>query len=125
MSDELWEFIQLFLPTRAGEGKGSRGLTTGGRSTTYSNVLKTGIPWNDLPEERGDDVTAWRRLRDSDKKGVWKSVMDALVARGFPMDVRDRGLALHRQRHHTRQKGGGVVGLTVTRGSRSPRYTRP
>lgn len=40
-------------------------------------VLKTGMPWNDLPEEYGDDVTAWRRLRDWEELGVWKRIMDA------------------------------------------------
>lgn len=80
MSDKLWEFIRPLLPPRAREGK----PRADDRRTIDAIlfVLKTGIPWNDLPREYGDDVTAWRRLRGWDEQGVWKRIMDALVAKG-------------------------------------------
>jgi transposase len=87
-------------------------------------VLKTGIPWNDLPKEHGDDVTGWRRLRDWDEKGVWKSIMDALVA-GYSMDVLDMGSLSIDSDTIPAKKGEAWSVLTVTRGSRAPRYTQP
>ena len=36
-------------------------------------VLKTGIPWEYLPQEMGcgSGMTCWRRLRDWQQAGVW------------------------------------------------------
>ena len=39
----------------------------------------------DLPEEYGDDSTANLRLRRWEERGIWKSVMDALVVRGYAL----------------------------------------
>src|SRR5207249_2308743 len=44
-------------------------------------VLKTGIPWEDLPHElgAGSGMTCWRRLRQWHQAGVWdriKAVLD-------------------------------------------------
>ncbi len=46
-------------------------------------VLKTGIPWELLPQETGcgSEVTCWRRLRDWQDAGVWER-LDAGLA-GF------------------------------------------
>jgi transposase len=113
MSDELWEFIQPLLPPRAKEGK----PRADDRRTIDAIlfVLKTGIPWNDLPEEYGDDVTAWRRLRDWDEKGVWKRIMDALISRGYSMDVLDLDSLSVDSDTIPAKKGEGWSVLTVTR----------
>src|SRR5262249_22238822 len=46
-------------------------------------VLKTGLPWEDLPLEMGcgSGVTCWRRLRYWQRRGVWKKLLHALLAR--------------------------------------------
>ena len=114
MSDELWEFIQPLLPPRAKEGK----PRADDRRTIDAIlfVLKTGIPWNDLPEEYGDDVTAWRRLRDWDEKGVRKRIMDALISRGYSMDVLDMDALSVDSDTIPAKKGETWSVLTVTRG---------
>jgi transposase len=113
MSDELWEFIQPLLPPRAKEGK----PRADDRRTIDAIlfVLKTGIPWNDLPEEYGDDVTAWRRLRDWDEKGVWKRIMDALISRGYSIDVLDMDALSVDSDTIPAKKGAARSVLTVTR----------
>lgn len=87
ISDDLWEFIEPLLPPHAKEGKPRADDRQTINAILY--VLKTGIPWNDLPDEYGDDVTAWRRPSDWEELGVWKRVMDALVARGYSVDIVD------------------------------------
>ena len=81
LTDEQWEYIRPLLPSHAREGK----RRADDRQTINGIlfVLKTGIPWNDLPEDYGDDVTAWRRLRRWEKEGVWKRIMDALLSDGY------------------------------------------
>jgi transposase len=81
LTDEQWEYIKPFLPPHAKEGK----PRADDRKTINAIlfVLKTGIPWNDLPKEYGDDSTANRRLRAWEEQGVWKRVMDALISDGY------------------------------------------
>ena len=50
-------------------------------STGILHVLHTGIAWEDLPQEYGygSGVTAWRRLRDWQKAGVWDALHHKLL----------------------------------------------
>ena len=41
----------------------------------------------DLPEEYGDDSTANLRLRRWEEQGVWRRVMNALVAKGYTLGI--------------------------------------
>src|SRR5947209_18636789 len=45
-------------------------------------VLKTGIPWEYLPEEMGcgSGMSCWRRLRDWRRAGVWDKLHEVLLA---------------------------------------------
>jgi transposase len=122
MSDELWEFIEPILPPHAKEGKSRADDRQTIDAILY--VLKTGIPWNDLPEKYGDDVTAWRRLRDWEELGVWKRIMDALVARGYSMDVVDMDALSVDSDTIPAKKGELLLALMATRGSRARRSMR-
>jgi transposase len=46
-------------------------------------VLKTGIPWEYLPQEMGcgSGMTCWRRLRDWQQAGVWDQLHRVLLDR--------------------------------------------
>src|SRR3712207_9534144 len=46
-------------------------------------VLKTGIPWEDLPQEMGCGcgMTCWRWLRDWQEAGAWDQVVRVLLSR--------------------------------------------
>lgn len=83
VSDELWERIEALLPKR--EAPGSKG----GRPPVPDRValegilfvLKTGIPWEDLPQQFGCcGMTCWRRLRDWQAAGVWDRLHVVLLA---------------------------------------------
>jgi transposase len=45
-------------------------------------VLRTGIPWEELPQELGfgSGMTCWRRLRDWQASGVWHRLHLLLLA---------------------------------------------
>jgi transposase len=51
--------------------------------TSILFVLKTGIPWEMLPQEMGcgSGVTCWRRLKEWLKAGVWERLHRALLDR--------------------------------------------
>jgi transposase len=46
-------------------------------------VLRTGIPWEDLPQEMGcgSGMTCWRRLDEWQRQGVWARLHEVLLAK--------------------------------------------
>jgi transposase len=83
--DELWDTIQPLLPRHKAK-PGQRGrppVDDRACLTGIVFVLKTGLPWEDLPQEMGcgSGVTCWRRLRYWQRRGVWKKLLHALLNR--------------------------------------------
>ena len=85
LDDELWEIIEPLLPLPKRRRKRYPGRKPIGHRQALSAilfVLKTGLPWEHLPQELGwgSGMTAWRRLHAWQKKGVWKKIHAALLA---------------------------------------------
>ena len=84
VSDELWEIIEPLLPPEAPKPKGGRPrLQDRAALTGIVFVLKSGIPWEMLPQEMGcgSGSTCWRRLRDWQEAGVWEELHRVLLDR--------------------------------------------
>jgi transposase len=84
VSDELWARVEPLIPKRQpmGEQGGRPPVDDRAALTGILFVLKTGIPWEDLPHEMhcGCGMTCWRRLRDWQAAGVWDRLHQALLA---------------------------------------------
>jgi transposase len=77
LADELWAVIEPLLPAPIPKPKGGRPPVPNRDALTgILFVLKTGIPWEYLPQEMGcgSGMTCWRRLRDWQDAGVWDQV---------------------------------------------------
>ncbi len=77
LADDLWELIQPLLPPAKPRRFRYPGRKPVGDRDTLTGilfVLKTGIPWEDLPVEMGCGcgMTCWRRLHDWNAAGVWR-----------------------------------------------------
>ena len=73
--DELWEIVEPLLPPHPPRPKGGRKpVDDRACFAGILFVLKTGIGWEDLPQEMGcgSGMTCWRRLRDWHKAGVFQ-----------------------------------------------------
>src|SRR3954462_13603618 len=83
LSDQLWERIEPLLPPpkpRRFRFPGRKPIDARIALTGILFVLKTGIPWEDLPQELGcSGMTCWRRLRDWQQAGVWGRLHRALL----------------------------------------------
>lgn len=84
VSDELWEVIEPLLPVEPPKPKGGRPRVSDRATLTgILFVLRSGIPWELLPQEMGcgSGVTCWRRLRDWQEAGVWDRLHRTLLDR--------------------------------------------
>jgi transposase len=84
VTDDLWAAIEPLLPKRRKRPRGGRPPVDDRATLTgILFVLKTGIPWEYLPQEMdcGSGMTCWRRLRDWQRAGVWKHLHKLLLDR--------------------------------------------
>lgn len=85
VSNELWAVVEPLLPPhRAQPGKRGRPpIPDRAALTGILFVLKSGIGWEDLPKEMGcgSGMTCWRRLKDWQQAGVWKTLHETLLAK--------------------------------------------
>jgi transposase len=86
VSDELWELIEAILPPpkrRRRRYPGRRPFDRRKVLTGILFVLRSGIPWEMLPQEMGcgSGMTCWRYLRDWQRKGVWQEIHKFLLAK--------------------------------------------
>ncbi|MDQ4002048.1 MAG: IS5 family transposase [Actinomycetota bacterium] len=84
VTDQLWAIIEPLLPKEPPKPKGGRPRVNDRAAFTgILFVLKTGIPWEMLPQEMGcgSGMTCWRRLKEWHQAGVWKRLHRALLDR--------------------------------------------
>src|SRR5438093_9601456 len=81
VDDALWELIAPHLPPPRLRGPGRPGVPDRAALTGIIFVLRSGIPWEYLPQELGcgSGMTCWRRLRDWQAAGVWRRIQHALL----------------------------------------------
>jgi transposase len=86
LPDDLWDLIAPLLPPpkpRRSRWPGRKPLDNRRALTGILFVLKTGLPWEDLPQEMGCGcgMTCWRRLRAWQHHGVWLDLHAVLLAK--------------------------------------------
>jgi transposase len=86
VDDELWAIIEPLLPepkARRFRFPGRKPSDNRRALTGILFVLKTGIGWEDLPQEMGcgSGMTCWRRLQEWQAAGVWQRLHEVLLAK--------------------------------------------
>ena len=86
VSDKLWALIEPLLPPpkpRRYRYPGRKPIDSRRALSGIVFVLKSGIPWEMLPQEMGcgSGMTCWRRLRDWQQAGVWERLHEVLLAK--------------------------------------------
>ena len=82
LTDELWSRIEPLLPAKEPRPQGGRPPVPDRNALTgILFVLRTGCPWEYLPQEMGcgSGMTCWRRLRDWHALGVWEQIWRLLL----------------------------------------------
>lgn len=81
LSDELWGRIEPLLPVGEPQVTGRPRVPDRAALTGILFVLKTGIPWEYLPQEMGcgSGMTCWRRLAEWNEAGLWQRLHHVLL----------------------------------------------
>jgi len=83
LPDSLWELIEPLLPPdKPPKSNGRPAIPNRQALTGILFVLRTGIPWEYLPQEMGcgSGMTCWRRLHAWHEAGEWQEVHERLLA---------------------------------------------
>jgi transposase len=142
VTDDLWAVVEPLLPKHEPSPAGGH-PRVGDRVclTGILFVLKTGIPWEDFPQEMGCcGMTLWNRLDQWRRAGVWPKLHELLLAhlRGaglidFSRAVADSAQvrAVHggkkrdRARWTAANPGASTTCWSTRAGHRWPRGSRP
>jgi transposase len=84
VTDEVWETIEPLLSPEPPKPQGGRPrIDDRAALTGIVFVLKSGIPWEMLPQEMGcgSGMTCWRRLKEWQEAGVWERLHLVLLNR--------------------------------------------
>ncbi len=86
LDETLWEMIEPLLPQPKPRRKrfpGRKPISNRQALTGIVFVLKTGIPWEYLPQELGcgSGMTCWRRLHDWQAAGIWQQIHERLLTK--------------------------------------------
>ena len=122
VSDELWQKVAPLLPVAAPKPKGGRPRVSDRAALTgILFVLKTGIPWEMLPQEMGcgSGMTCWRRLEEWHEAGVWQTLHELLLAELRSVDRLDWSRAIV-DSGSVRAVGGGKKRVPIPRIERNP-----
>lgn len=115
LPDDLWAAIGPELPPEPPKPKGGRPRVPDRACPTgIVFVLRSGIPWELLPQEMGcgSGMTCWRRLRDWQAAGVWHRLHQQLLNQLGAADRLAWSRAAVDSRSLPAKKGGSARGRT-------------
>jgi transposase len=119
-ADEEWELLEPMLPTL----RKSARVDDRRMLNAILCVLRTGMPWRNLPERYGPCTTAYNRFNRWSRRGIWKRIFDTLAAKSRDsLHLIDSTIV---KAHHSAsgaKEGGGKKNqaIGISRGGRSTR----
>src|ERR1700687_1992871 len=77
LSDEEWALLEPLLPKSRKSGR----VDDRKIMNAIFYVLRTGMPWRDLPERYGPYTTAYDRFNRWSRRGIWKRIFDTVASK--------------------------------------------
>ena len=70
LSDDEWALLEPLMPEARKSGRADDRKIM----NAIFYVLRTGMPWRDLPERYGPYTTAYNRFNRWSRRGIWKQI---------------------------------------------------
>ena len=123
ITDKFWAKMEPLLPEREGSW-GGRAHDNRRFINAVFWVLRTGLPWRDLPSEYGDWKNTHRRFCRWRDKGIWEMLMNTMIGeRELEWLMIDASYV--KVHMHATGSRGGNQGIALSKGGETPRYIWP
>lgn len=84
-------------------------------------VLRTGIPWRDLPDRYGPYTTAYNRFSRWSRRGIWKRIFDTLASKSCDSLYLIDSTIVKAHRAASGARGGRKIKRSASAGAAGPR----
>ena len=121
LSDEEWALLEPLLP------KSRKSARVDDRKIVNAifYVLRTGMPWRDLPTRYGPYTTAYNRFNRWSRRGIWKRVFDQLASKSRDSLYLIDSTVVKAHRAASGAKGGRKIRRSASAGAAEPRKSTP
>ncbi len=121
LSDDEWALLEPLMP------KSRKSARADDRKIMNAifYVLRTGMPWRDLPERYGPYTTAYNRFNRWSRRGIWKRIFDALASKSRDSLYLIDSTIVKAHRAASGAKGGSKIRRSASAAVGAPRkFTR-
>jgi transposase len=117
LSDEEWALLEPLMP------KSRKSARADDRKIMNAifYVLRTGMPWRDLPERYGPYTTAYNRFNRWSRRGIWKKIFDRLASKSRDSLHLIDSTIVKAHRAASGAKGGSKIRRSVSAGAGAAR----
>src|SRR3974377_81694 len=117
LSDDEWALLEPLLP------KSRKSARVDDRKIVNAifYVLRTGMPWRDLPARYGPYTTAYNRFNRWSRRGFWNLALDKLAAKSRDSLNLVDSTAVKAHRAASGAKGGRKIRRSASAGAVEPR----
>ena len=117
LSDEDWALLEPLLP----KSRKSARVDDRKIMNAIFYVLRTGMPWRDLPTRYGPYTTAYNRFNRWSRRGIWKRVFDQLASKSRDSLYLIDSTIVKAHRAASGAKGGSKIKRSASAGVAEPR----
>jgi len=117
LSDEEWALLEPLMP------KSRKSARADDRKIMNAifYVLRTGMPWRDLPERYGPYTTAYNRFNRKSRRGIWKKIFDKLASKSHDSLYLIDSTIVRARRAASSAKGGSKIKRSAQAGADAAR----
>src|SRR5437763_2667046 len=120
LSDEEWALLEPLMP----QSRKSARVDDRKVMNAIFYVLRTGMPWRDLPERYGPYTTAYNRFNRWSGRGVWKRIFDTLASKSRDSLYLIDSTIVKAHRAASGAKGGSKIKRSASAAAVDPRKSR-
>jgi transposase len=112
LSDDEWAHLEPLMP----QSRKSARVDDRAILNAILYVLRTGIPWRDLPDHYGPYTTVYNRFNRWSRRGIWKAVFDRLASKSRDGLYLIDSTIVKAHRAASGAKGGSKIRRSVSAG---------